>query len=167
MTGFSNKFLQDKINELQSALFFPESDSVLKMPVHVISIVEADEEGQIWFTIPKPSQELKAFEREFPSKLDFSRKGKCFYIKIQGLASIVQSDVADGTNMPSQVKQSLLNPGLVAIKVKVQTADYFENVPKTSSNWFQISTNYFMNWLLNPKYNHQNPQLITIPINLE
>ena len=67
--------LKSKIMELQSALLFTESSSLVKLPTHVISDVEIDEEGQIWFVIPKPIQHIDAFDKEIPAKLDFFKKG--------------------------------------------------------------------------------------------
>jgi len=159
MTGFSNKF--------QSALFFPENESILRMPVHVINSAQADDNGQIWFVLSRPSQEINEFDREFPAKLDFFKKGKNFYIKIQGKASIVSDAKANEQDMPEQIRQQLENQRLMAIRVQVQNADYFENVPKPTSGWLQNSTSQFMNWLLNPRYDEQNPQLISIPITLQ
>ena len=63
------KFLQKKILELQSALFLTETDSLVKMPTHVISAAEADDDGNIWFIIPKPSQHINAFDETFSAKL--------------------------------------------------------------------------------------------------
>jgi general stress protein 26 len=168
ITELPIKFLQEKILELQSALFFPDNDSVLKIPTHVINCAEADQDGQIWFMIPRPTQQIHEFEREFPAKLDFFKKGKGFYLKIQGKASIVSNPDCKKESIPVEMKQKLKEKQLVAIKVKVQNADYFENVPKpSSSNWIQTGTSQFMNWLLNPKYDQQSPQLITIPITIE
>jgi len=167
ITDMPTRFLQKKIIELQSALFFPDNDSVLKIPTHVINAAEVDEEGQIWFMIPKPTQQIHEFDREFPAKLDFFRKGKGFYLKIQGKASIIDNSDDSQGSLPEGMREKLENEQLVAIKVKVQSADYFENVPRPSSNWIQNSTSHFMNWLLNPKYDQQNPQWITIPITIE
>jgi hypothetical protein len=167
ITDMPTRFLQKKILELQSALFFPDNGSVLKIPTHVVSAAEVDEEGQVWFMIPRPTQQIHEFDREFPAKLDFFRKGKGFYLKIQGKASIIDKTVNNQDTLPEEIRDQLENQQLVAIKVKVQNADYFENVPRPSSNWIQNSTNQFMNWLLNPKYDQHNPQLITIPITVE
>src|ERR1700761_6591581 len=63
------KVLQSKIEELQSALFYTESASLIKLPTHVIPDVEIDEQGRIWFAIPRPMQHIDAFEKEVPAKL--------------------------------------------------------------------------------------------------
>src|SRR5882762_4160018 len=76
--------LKSKIVELQSALFFTESSSLVKLPTHVISETEIDAEGQIWFVIPKPAQHIEAFDKEIPAKLDYFQKGKEFFVKVTG-----------------------------------------------------------------------------------
>ncbi|PWT74531.1 MAG: hypothetical protein C5B59_10960 [Bacteroidetes bacterium] len=166
ITYLPAKFLQEKISELQTALFFTDSDSVIKMPTHVISEAEADENGNIWFIVPKPSHEIGAFEDSFPVKLDFFKKGKEFYIKITGTGTFV----ADGEELQGISKEfsdKLQDNKTVAIKVKVQNADYFENQPRQSkANWLVIGTNHIYNWLFNSDYDYRNPQL-AIPIPIE
>ncbi len=66
-----NELLKSKIKELNSALFFTESSSIVKLPTHVISAVELDNEGQAWFVISKPAMNLEAYDKELPTKLDF------------------------------------------------------------------------------------------------
>ena len=78
--------LKSKIMELQSALFFNESKSIVKLPTHVISDVELDSEGSIWFVIPKPSMHIEAYDKEIPAKLDFFKKGTDFFVKVRGTA---------------------------------------------------------------------------------
>jgi hypothetical protein len=161
------QFLQEKIAELQSALFFSESDSLLRISTHVISNAEADHSGNIWFTIPRPSQHITEFDAAFPVRLDFFRKGKDFYIKILGNARIVGQTSADQELVPAEIQERTRNGAMVAIQVKVGCANYFERVPRTASNWIQNSTTQFLNWLLNPKYEHQHPRLVSIPLSLE
>ena len=50
--------LKSKILELQSALLFTDSASIVKLPTHVISQVEIDEKENIWFVIPRPAQHI-------------------------------------------------------------------------------------------------------------
>src|ERR1700761_8084078 len=84
--------LKSKISELQSALFFNESNSIVKLPTHVVSDVELDSEGQIWFVIPKPTMHIDAYDKEIPAKLDFFKKGMDFFVKVRGTA-FLQTDL--------------------------------------------------------------------------
>src|SRR5579871_1875600 len=86
--------LKSKIIELQSALFFTDSPSIVKLPTHVISDVELDNEGQIWFVIPRPAMAIEAYDKEMSAKLDFFKKGKDFFVKVRGIAYL-QTDLVE------------------------------------------------------------------------
>jgi general stress protein 26 len=170
ITQLPIKFLQKKIQELQSALFLTESDSLVKMPTHVVTAAEADDAGQIWFIIPKPSQDVNAFDKAFSAKLDFFKKGKGFYLKIQGMASIVtnKEEIKAINGISKEAREKMGEKEVVAIKVKILFADYFENLPKPStSNWILTGTSHVYNWLFNSQYDYKNPQLVMIPITIE
>ena len=81
--------LQKKISELRSALFFSLGESVLRMPTTIVTALKVDDVGQIWFFVNRPMQNIQEFDREFPARLEFCRKGKSFYLKILGKACIV------------------------------------------------------------------------------
>ena len=72
-------FLREKIQELKNALFFSQNSSLLRMATTIVSILKVDDLGQIWFFVPRPTQALQEFDREFPVKLEFFRKGKGFF----------------------------------------------------------------------------------------
>src|ERR1700694_4468700 len=86
-------FLQEKIHELRSALFFNTGNAVLKFPTCIITALKVDEAGQVWFFVNPPEQCLHEFDKEFPARLDFFRKGKQFYLQITGKAFIVTDPV--------------------------------------------------------------------------
>lgn len=170
ITHLPIKFLQEKISELQTALFFSETDSVIKMPTHVISEAEVDSDGNIWFIVPKPSHDINAFDDSFAVKLDFFKKGKDFYIKILGMGSIMADPgvIDQYSGLTREIKNKISNDAVVAIKVKVQNADYFENQARQSStNWLVSGTHHLYNWLFNSQYDYRHPQLLMIPIPLE
>lgn len=158
------KFLQEKILDLQSALFVPDIDSELTLPTHVVTSAVADDEGNIWFVIPRPTQQLESFQKEFPAKLDFFRKGKGFYLKIQGKAIIVESAKEAACCLDAVAAKRMDEKKAVAIKVEIRLADYFENTPRPSNNWIKNSGSHLINWLMNPKYDSKNPQLVCIPV---
>jgi general stress protein 26 len=129
--------IKQQIQELGTALFLTENESLLKLPVHVINHVQVDDREQIWFLIPKPKQAITEFDESMPAKLDFFKKGINFYIKVKGIASIVDNAAkirtlmygSDGTPQNDDHKE------LVAVKVKIQSIDHFETTPKPSSAW--------------------------------
>jgi general stress protein 26 len=124
-------FINEKVRELENALFFSMSDAVLKIPTCLVRVLETDELGQLWFVIPKPSQFIHAFDKNFPVKLDFFRKGRDYYLTLFGMAFLV-SDPEEINNvewLDIQIKQRALTNESVIIKVKISHADYVEKSP--------------------------------------
>jgi hypothetical protein len=124
-------FIERKVRELESALFFSLSDAVLKFPTCVIKLLEADELGQLWFLIPKPTQYIHAFDKTFPVKLDFFRKGRDYYLKIIGKASLVNDpeEINSIECLTDNIKQMARHSETVLIKVRISHADYVEKAP--------------------------------------
>jgi hypothetical protein len=160
-------FLQERIRELQTALFFSEHESLLKIPTHVIHTDIVDDAGQIWFVVPSPVQSIHEFDRDFPAKLDFFRKGKDYYLKIKGLASFITSEDEMIGFVNREIRDRIARKEAVVMRVRIQQADYFEAYPKQAQNWLKYGGSQLFNWLLNPQYDHKNPQLVAIPITIE
>ena len=130
-------FVQEKVLDLQDALFFNSCDTPLKIADQLIHARSVDELGQIWFVVPRPKQRIEEFDQEFPVRLDFFKKGKQFYLKVAGKAFIVNDpeelsglDVVD-----EKTKQKAINRELVLMKVKIQFADYYETASEPSLHW--------------------------------
>jgi len=140
--------LKSKIMELQSALFFTESASILKLPTHVISDVEMDEEGQIWFVIPRPMQQIEAFEKEIPAKLDFFKKGKDFFVKITGTAFLIadSEEVRNNPSLSAAMREKMSDEKVIGVKVTVQKTELVDNSPKPTQNWLQASRSQLSSW---------------------
>jgi len=165
IAGHPIELLQEKIQELQTALFFSLSNAVLKISSHVVTSAVMDETGQIWFAVPRPVQNLNQFETEFPTKLDFFKKGKEFFLKIEGNASIV-TDYAEMTNflaLDADILPKVQNKEYIVIKVKIQLADYFQAAPKPTSMRIPSVKIPIYNWLVN-KQDRAIPQLVRIPV---
>ena len=140
--------LQSKINELQSALFFNESNSIVKLPTHVVSDVELDSEGQIWFVIPKPPMHIEAYDKETAAKLDFFKKGKDFFVKVRGTA-FLQTDLEEANanaELSDEMKAKMNDEGVMAVKIRIQEFELVDNTPKASQNWLQASRSQLSSW---------------------
>jgi general stress protein 26 len=124
-------FIQHKIEELRNALFFSASESLLKIPTHIVNVLKVDELGQIWFAIPKPAQHIHEFDNSFAAKLDFFKKGKDFYLKILGKAFIVNDPEEINTiiYINDEIKDQARKNEIVLMKVKITHADYAEKKP--------------------------------------
>ena len=140
--------VKNKMIELQSALFFNESNSIIKLPTHVISEMEIDEEETIWFVIPKPVQHIDAFDKEVPAKLDFFRKGMDFFVKVSGTAYIVtdQEEIDYHPTLSAEMKEVLKGHRTIAMKVRIQDAQLIDNSPKPQQSWFQASRSQLSSW---------------------
>ncbi len=140
--------LKSKIMELQSALLFTESSSIVKLPTHVISDVELDNEGQIWFVIPRPAMQLEAYDKEIPAKLDFFKKGLDFFVKVRGIA-FLQTDLNEAnanTGLSAEMRERMNDKNVIAVKVKIEDTDLVDNSPKLSQNWLQASRSQLSSW---------------------
>lgn len=139
--------------ELENALFMSESNALVSLPTHIVRVTEVDEAGNIWFIIPKPTQVVESFSKEMSARLDFFKKGKEFFLKISGVATIVWSakEVA-GAGLSKQFSELLRN-GDVAVMVKAEITEYVEKNPKPSSNPLLNVGSQVYNWLLNPLFN--------------
>jgi hypothetical protein len=96
----------------------------------------------------KPLQQLNEFEKEFPVKLDFFRKGLDYSLQVIGNGYIVSDpeEVFVITTNIDEVKQ--FNPNeMVLIKVKMTRADYFNNITGTKSSRFQNAISFLQSWI--------------------
>ena len=82
-------FLKEKIQEIRSALFFNLSEAVLKLPTSIVETLKVDDFGFVWFYIQKPKQDLREFDKEFPVRMDYFRKGKNCFLQVEGKAWMV------------------------------------------------------------------------------
>jgi hypothetical protein len=142
------EILKSKIMELQSALLFTESNSIVKLPTHVISDVELDSEGNIWFVIPKPAMHIEAYEKEIPAKLDFFKKGKDFFVKVRGIA-FLQTDLVEANAneaLSAEMRQRMQDAEVIVVKVQVLEKELVDNSPKPSQNWLRASRSQLSSW---------------------
>jgi hypothetical protein len=140
--------LKSKIQELRSALFFTETLSPVKLPTHVISDVEVDGEGRIFFVVPRPVQHIDAFDKEIPAKLDFFKKGKDFFVKIRGIATLLTDaeTINSYETMSDEMKIKMTEEKSMGIIVTIEDADFVDNTPKPSQNWLQSSRSHLSSW---------------------
>ena len=136
-------FLKEKISDLRSALFISLSDAVLKIPTAIVTALKVDDVGQVWFFVNRPMQHIQEFDREFPARLEFFRKGKNFNLKILGKACIVNDpeDLNGLVNVSEDIKTKAMSR-LVLVRVKIQSAEYTDHTHVEANGWLQ-SIRYF------------------------
>jgi general stress protein 26 len=135
-------FLQEKINELETALFYNLSSSVLKTYTTVVRTLITDDCGQIWFCIPSHGRQVNEFDKQFPAQLQFFKKGKNFHVRINGRAFIVNDpeEINTITWADNKIKMEALTGNLMLIKVKIQYADYFEQKQSKRIAKYELSS---------------------------
>lgn len=121
-------FLKNKISALGSALFSSQTDAVLKLPTTIVSAVDVDESGQVWFFINRPTQYLQEFDRAFPAQLDFFRKGVDHYVRITGKAYIINDpeELTTLMTVSDDIREKALDNRYALVKVRIMKADYYE-----------------------------------------
>jgi general stress protein 26 len=140
-------FLQEKIDEIKSAIFFNLSDSVLKLPTSIVSAQKVDEYGFVWFFMQKPRQDLREFDKEFPVRLDFFRKGKHCFLQVTGKAWVVMDPEEINTlDVDLSVEDKAVRDEMILVKVKMLKAEYHETQTATSSSWWQSAVNNVYSW---------------------
>ncbi len=142
------KVMKSRIMELNSALFFTESISIIKLPTHMISDVEVDAEGDVWFAIPKPGKHIDAYDKEMPAKLDFFKKGMDFFVKIRGIATL-QTDVEaimNNENISVEMRERMTAKNMIGVSVKRVESEIVDNTPKPAQRWFQASRSQLSSW---------------------
>jgi hypothetical protein len=146
-------FLQEKIQEIGSAIFFNLSDSVLKLPTSIVNQVKVDDFGYVWFYIQKPKQNLKEFDLEFPVRLDFFRKGHSCFLQVNGKGWVV-SDPEDMNSLGALPYETDQVREMVLVKVKILKAEYYET-KTTPHSWWQNAVSTFTTWFRNSNNNYK------------
>lgn len=146
--NYQLSFLQQRIEEIGSAIFYNLSDSVLKLPTSIVSTLKVDEYGFVWFLMHKPKQQLSEFEQEFPVKLDFYKKGLGYFLQVTGRGFVVNDpeEMNAYVTLPEDVKK-LAGEKMALVKVKIQKADYYQTRSVQNAHWWQNAWQTISTWL--------------------
>lgn len=144
-------FLQEKIQEIGSAIFFNLSNSILKLPTSIVNTLKVDDYGYVWFYVQKPKQDLREFDKEFPVRMDFFRKGMNYFLQVMGKAWVV-TDPEEMFVLPDDLRNQPVDENSVLVKVKMLKAEYHDISvqPRTkNSSWWQSAMNSVYTWFKN------------------
>lgn len=145
-------FLKEKIQEIGTAIFFNLSNSVLKLPTSIVETIKVDDFGFVWFYIQKPKQDLREFDKEFPVRMDFFKKGINYFLQVEGKAWVVNDPEEINTlftldTLADEEIEKMAN--MVLVKVKMQKAEYHETglpVRAANSSWWQNAVSNIYTW---------------------
>ncbi len=118
------QFITEKVSLLRTAVMYSMSNELVKLPNDIVSYVNIDDEGQLWFLSHLPPQLLSECEREFPVRLHFFKKGYDFHVQVSGKATIV-NDISQDDTKAVLIKMTMKNieycePHVAAEKTKIQ-----------------------------------------------
>ena len=148
------RFLQQKIQELGSAIFYNLSDAVLKLPTCLISKPAVDDFGFVWTWVPRPKQSIAEFENGFPVRLDFYCKGSSCFLKVSGTAWIV-TDPEELYALPVVASQaSFMLQQMIPVKVKMLCAEYHEAGSVERHSWWERKAATLGSWFRHPQGNY-------------
>lgn len=128
-------FITDKIQQLQTAILYCHSNSVLKLPSSIVEVKHIDELGCVWITMNRPLQYIHEFDRSFHTALNFYKKGTMFFLNTLGTARVV-IDPEEINLLPENLLAEYKN-GKMIICVRILEANYYEKQPKTEQNFLQ------------------------------
>ena len=140
-------FLQERIEEIGSAIFYNLSEAVLKLPTSIVNTVKMDEYGFVWFVVQRPTQRLNEFEQEFPVKMDFYKKGKGYFLQVAGKGLVVNyQEEMNGLENFLDDQKEVEKGSLALVKVKIQKAEYYETRSMQNTSWWQTAWTTMMTW---------------------
>lgn len=154
-------FLNEKIVEISSALFFPDNGNFFRYPASIINIARTDAVGNLWFYVYQPWVSEDALQNNFPVTMDFFKKGKDFSIKVQGTA-VIHQEKEKLEHVP-QWMSSIQSKDFLLVSVKMCSAEYFDHNQETSVSFLQNLKTSWNNWLyaLKPHYKYFNLTTLT------
>ena len=135
------QFLRKKITDLGTAVLYNHSTSVLKIPNTIISALHVDDVGQLWFFIKRPRQHINEFEKEFYANLDFLKKGKNFFIKVEGKATLITDpeDIYALIAFSDKAKEKAREEEVLVV-MNISGIAYFEK--RKRNTWINHLTGY-------------------------
>ena len=138
------QFIKERITLLRSAVMYSMSNSLVRLPNDVVSLVKMDEEGQLWFLAHFPSHSLAECEREFPVRLHFFRKGYDFFVEVSGKATI-ENDLLESDALPmgdTTVRRAVL------VKMAMTNVEYREPHAIKEKTRLQLLVEKSYQWML-------------------
>lgn len=135
--------VREKIYRLRTAIMYSMCDEVYKLPNSIVTVVQVDDEGQLWFICQKPLHNIAEYKHSFPVRLHFYHKGIFFYMEISGKATIIEEDYSG--DLPGEAA-TVEDPML--IKVAMDLIEYTELYGKKAKSRLEAFIEKGYNWML-------------------
>jgi hypothetical protein len=119
------RFVQSKIAEIRTALFFCSNNKALPLPAYIVRAIKTNENDVIWFFISAGWHNNVFHQGLFPGKLEFYRRGYPFALKIEGDVKLISNKSAIQDLMPFTLMDDVYN-GVLLVSVKINRVIYKE-----------------------------------------
>jgi hypothetical protein len=90
MNHLRTHFLTRKMTGIGTGLFYNFSEHFMKTPTSIIQIRHSDREGNLYFEIPRPYQDMSGVEKSFYSKIQFFNRHCRMHVMAEGYATILE-----------------------------------------------------------------------------
>ena len=150
--------IRQKIESLKTAIMYSTSNDVLKLPTHIVHTLKVDDNGYLWFIVPKPTQQIAAFESKFPVELQYFKKGSPDVINVHGAAQIVTDEATIATiDFISEERKAELLVNHIFLNVKMMQVELNELEVERKTFWQSLKQSVLE--LIAPPAHHQTHDL--------
>lgn len=137
-TDYHLCFLRQKLMAIKTASMLNLGNQPLKLPNDIVTLLKADDNGQLWFACHKPRGEVRQYEQNFPARLFFYQKGVEYYVEAKGVAFIA------GHEDQLQFRDQMA-PDTILVKMTPQFIEFTETGtrPSVFTKWYTTVRNWF------------------------
>jgi hypothetical protein len=135
--------IREKIYKLRTAIMYSMSNEVCKLPNSIVTVLQVDDAGQLWFICKRPFQKVGEYEHSFPVRLHFYRKGVFFHLEVSGKATIV--DKAQSDYLPYEVSAE---GQVILIRMAMNTIEHTEPFGKKERSRLELLVEKGYKWML-------------------
>lgn len=135
--------IREKISQLRTAIMYSMSDELTQMPNSIVTALQVDNEGQLWFTCSQPLLGMYEEGQCFPARLHFYRKGYLFHLEVSGKATIIN------TSFYEELPISQSHTGdVMLIKMSMTSVEYTAPYEKKKKSRLETMVEQSFNWML-------------------
>lgn len=113
------------VSDLGIAIFYNVSDAPKMISSGLVTSVYYDDASRIYFFISRPRY-LMEDDFRFPAILDFYRKEKSYFIKIQGVAEIL-SDADEINNVKGKILKPVGEQSYSLVRLDINKIEYSDH----------------------------------------
>lgn len=135
--------IRQKISELKTAIMYDTSNDEIVLPNTLVTALQVDNEGQLWFACQNFSRHVPSGDKEFSPRLHFYRKNIPYHLKVNGKARLMNIIRGDVNESPGTTGMDIL-----LFKMSMNTIEYVEQTERRSRNRIEQWVENGYNWLL-------------------